>query len=103
MSIEILVRGRNVPIDDDVGAAARTKAAKLERFAHDIHHIEIDFSEVRNPRVANCQICELTIHLKHGALKAHAAATRPAAALDLVLDKAQHQLSRLKDKRVAHG
>lgn len=103
MSIEILVRGRNVPVDENVGMAARTKAARLERFAHDIHHIEVEFSEVRNPRVPDSQVCDVTIHFKRGALKAHAAAPEPAAALDLVIDKARHQLHRLKGKRINHS
>ncbi|MBM3674088.1 MAG: ribosome-associated translation inhibitor RaiA [Actinobacteria bacterium] len=102
MPIDILVRGRNVTVEEAVGAAARQKVAKLERLAHDIRRIEVEFSEVRNPRVADSQVCNVTIHLKRRALKAHAAAPEPAAALDLVVDKAEHQLHRLKDKRVEH-
>ena len=102
MAIEILVRGRNVQVTPAVAAMARTKAGKLQRFAHDIHHIEIEFSELRNPRVTASQQCDVTIHLKRGSLKAHATAPEVVAALDAVIDKAQHQLHRLHDKRVDH-
>ena len=33
-------------------------------------------------------------------MKAHAAAAEPEAALDLVVDKVEHQVSKIKDKRV---
>jgi putative sigma-54 modulation protein len=41
------------------------------------------------------------VHLKRNFVKAHAAASEPAAALDLVLDKVEHQVSRIKEKRVS--
>jgi putative sigma-54 modulation protein len=39
--------------------------------------------------------------LKRRFLKAHAAATEPEASLDLAIAKVEHQVGRLKDKRVS--
>ena len=46
-------------------------------------------------------MCEITVHLKRHFVKAHASSTEPEAALDLALDKVEHQVARIKEKRVA--
>jgi len=101
--MDIVVRGKNVEIGKRLKATSSEKIAKLERFAHDLERVEVDFSEVRNPRVSDSQLCEVTLHLPRHFVKAHAAATEQLAALDLTIDKLEHQLTRLKDKRVARN
>ena len=87
----------------DCAATSEEKVAKLTRFAHDLTRVEVDFSEIKNPRVADNELCEVTLHLPRHFVKAHAAATEQFAALDLTIDKLAHQLTRLKDKRVARN
>ncbi len=101
--MEIVVRGKNVELTPRIRTTTTEKMAKLSRFAHEIGRVEVDFSEVRNPRVADNQLCEVTIHLKRHFVKATAAAPETMAALDIVIDKVGHQLARLKDKRVARS
>jgi putative sigma-54 modulation protein len=98
--MEVVVRGKNVEISKRLRSTSQEKITKLTRFAHDLERVELDFSEVRNPRVSDNQLCEVTLHLKRHFVKAHAAATEQLAALDLTIDKLEHQLSRLKDKRI---
>ena len=62
--------------------------------------MEVDFSEIRNPRVHDNELCEVTVHLKKHFVKAHAASTDQVAALDLVIDKVEHQVTRLKERKV---
>jgi putative sigma-54 modulation protein len=99
--MDIVVRGKNVDIGKRLRATSEEKISKLARFAHDLTRVEVDFSEVKNPRVAENELCEVTLHLPRHFVKAHAAATEQLAALDLTIDKLEHQLTRLKDKRVA--
>ncbi len=99
--MEILVRGKNVDVAPSLRELTEEKLAKLPRFAQDVHRVEVEYSEIRNPRVADKQVCEVTVHLKRHVLKAHAAAAEQVAALDLVVDKAAHQVSRLNDKRIS--
>ena len=72
--MEIVVQGRNVTVDPAIDADSRRKLGKLGRLASDIRRIEVEFSEVRNPRVADSQQCEVTVHLTRNLVKAHAAA-----------------------------
>jgi putative sigma-54 modulation protein len=101
--MDIVVRGKNVDIGKRLRATSEEKIAKLTRFAHDLTRVEVDFSAIKNPRVADNELCEVTLHLPRHFVKAHAAATEQLAALDLTIDKLAHQLTRLKDKRVARN
>ncbi len=101
--MDIEVRGKNRPVPSRLKAAAKDKVARIVRFTPDAGRVEVDFSEAKNPRVANSQLCEITVHLKRHFVKAHASATEPEAALDLAIDKVEHQVSRIKDKRVSRS
>jgi putative sigma-54 modulation protein len=101
--MDIVVRGKNVDVSPRLRKLAREKLNKISRFTHDAARVEVDFSELRNRRVADNQVCEVIVHLKRNFVKAHAAAGEPAAALDLVIDKVEHQVSRIKEKRVTRS
>jgi putative sigma-54 modulation protein len=98
--MDIVVRGKNVDVPPRLRKLAREKVRRISRFTHDAGRVEVDFSELRNRRVADNQVCAVIVHLKRNFVKAHAAAAEPAAALDLVLDKVEHQVARIKEKRV---
>jgi putative sigma-54 modulation protein len=98
--MDIVVRGKNVDVSPRLRKLAREKIRKISKFTHDAGRVEVDFSELRNRRVADNQVCDVIVHLKRNFVKAHAAATEPAAALDLVIDKVEHQVARIKEKRV---
>jgi putative sigma-54 modulation protein len=97
---DVVIRGKNRPVPGRLKALTKEKVARIGRFTHDAGRVEVDFSELRNPRVADAQVCEVTVHLKRHFVKAHASAAEPEAALDLVIDKVEHQVARIKDKRV---
>jgi putative sigma-54 modulation protein len=101
--MDIEVRGKNRPVSSRLKTSAKEKVTRIAKFTHDAGRVEVDFSEAKNPRVANSQLCEITVHLKRHFVKAHATATEPEAALDLALDKVEHQVSRIKDKRVSRS
>ena len=101
--MEIVVRGKNRPVSKRLREVSREKVARIARLTHDAGRVEVDFSEVRNPRESRPQECEITVHLKRHFVKARAAATEPEAALDLVLDKVEQQVARIKGKRVARS
>ena len=101
--MEIVVRGKNVKVSPAVQELTREKLAKLSRFSLKITRVEVDYSEIRNPRVRDKQLCEVTVHLKGHFVKAHASSIDQVAALDLVIDKVEHQVTRLKDRKVGRS
>jgi putative sigma-54 modulation protein len=101
--MDIVVRGKNRTVPDRLRSITHEKVSKIARFTHDAGHVEVDFSDVNTARIGERQLCEITVHLKRRFLKAHAAAVEPDAALDLAIAKVEHQVARLKDKRVSRA
>ena len=101
--MDVVIRGKNVKVSESLRSAAEEHLTKLDRFANGFARAEVDFSEERNPRIADNQKCEVLVHVKGHLLKAHASAPEPFAALYAVCDKVEHQVKRLKDKRVARS
>ena len=99
--MDIVIRGKNVEVSETLRSAALKQMGKLDRFANGYGRAEIDFSEERNPRIAANHVCEVLVHLKGHLLKAHAAAEEPFAAVSMAVDKIEHQVKRLKEKRVS--
>ena len=101
--MDIEVRGKNRPVSSRLDAAAREKVSRIAKFTHDAGRVEVDFAEQQHRRVAESQLCEITVHLKKHFVKAHACAPEPEAALDLAVDKIGHQVARIKEKRVSRS
>ena len=101
--MDIVVRGKNRTVSPRLQDLTRAKVGKIARFTHDAGRVEVDFSEVHTARIDARQLCEITVHLKRHFVKAHAAAAEPEDSLDLALDKAEHQVARIKEKRVSRS
>ena len=101
--MDIVVRGKNRPVSQRLEAVAREKVARIAKFTHDAGRVEVDFAEQQHRRLAESQLCEITVHLKRHFVKAHASAPEAEAALDLAVDKVGHQVARIKDKRVSRS
>ena len=101
--MDVVVRGKNRPVPARLKALAQEKVARIARFTHDAGRVEVDFSELKNPRAPERQQCEITVHLKKHFVKGHASSVEPEAALDLAIDKVEHQLARIKERRVARN
>ena len=101
--MDIVVRGKNRPVPSRLDAVAREKVSRIAKFTHDAGRVEVDFAEQHHRRVAESQLCEITVHLKKHFVKAHACAPEPEAALDLAVDKVGHQVARIKEKRVSRS
>jgi putative sigma-54 modulation protein len=101
--MDIVVRGKNRPVSSRLDEFTRDKVARIAKFTHDAGRVEVDFVEQKHRRLAEAQLCEITVHLKRHFVKAHACAPEPEAALDLAVDKVGHQVARIKDKRVSRS
>jgi ribosomal subunit interface protein len=98
--MQVTVKGKNTDVPERLRARAEHKLAKLQRFDDRILAMDVEFSEERNPRVADPYRVEVTLTTKSGLVRAHASATDPAAAVDRVVDRLQRQVKKLKGRRV---
>jgi putative sigma-54 modulation protein len=101
--MDIVVRGKNCSVSARLEATAREKVARIAKFTHDAGRVEVDFAEQQHKRLAESQLCEITVHLKKHFVKAHACSSEPEAALDLAVDKVGYQVARIKEKRVSRS
>ena len=98
--MQLTVKGKNTTVPEKVRMRAERKLAKLQRFDDRIVAVDVEFSEERNPRVADPHRVEVTLTTKSGLVRAHANATDPAAAVDQVVDRLERQVKKLKGRRV---
>jgi len=98
--MQVTVKGKNTDVPEKLRARAERKLAKLQRFDDRILAMDVEFSEERNPRVADPHRVEVTLTTKSGLVRAHANATDPSAAVDQVVDRLERQVKKLKGRRV---
>jgi putative sigma-54 modulation protein len=98
--MQLTVKGKNTTVPEKVRTRAERKLARLERFDDRILAVDVEFSEERNPRVADPHRVEVTLTTKSGLVRAHANAIDPAAAVDQVIDRLERQVKKLKGRRV---
>jgi putative sigma-54 modulation protein len=98
--MQVTVKGKNTAVPEKLRARAERKLTKLERFDAHILAVDVEFSEERNPRVADPHRVEVTLTTKSGLVRAHANASDPAAAVDQVVDRLERQVKKLKGRRV---
>jgi putative sigma-54 modulation protein len=98
--VDVVVFGKHVEITAPLRELTLEKLTRLDRFANDLRRIEVEFSEIKNRRVAAAQTCEILVHLTGHLVKGQAAAGDHQSALDLALEKVAHQMRRLHDRRI---
>jgi ribosomal subunit interface protein len=98
--MQVTVKGKNTDVPDKLRALTERKLAKVQRFDDRILAMDVEFSEERNPRVADAHRVEVTLTTKHRLVRARASAPDPAAAVDRVIDRLKRQITKLKGRRV---
>ncbi len=98
--MQVVIRSRNIEVTERLRSVATEKVTRITKYLDGMDHAEITFFEERNPRIADQKVCEVTLHGHGHYVRAKATAADSFAAVDLVVDKLGHQLTKLKDKLV---
>ncbi len=98
MRLQVTVRRGHV--SDDVRGYVEAKLEKLGRRLHPATLVEIVLDRERNPKIADDHVVEAEVHVKGPNLFGREAATSYEAATDLLVDKLERQIERLRDKKV---
>jgi putative sigma-54 modulation protein len=99
-SVDVTIHGRNVEVADAVRAAVEEKLTRLARHLDGMERAEVRFSEERNPRISEKEVCEVTMYGHGHIVRAKAAAGETMAAVDRVVEKLEHRVDRLKGRLV---
>jgi putative sigma-54 modulation protein len=97
--MQIDIKGRNVPVTDDLREHAERRLRKVTRQVSDLARLEIEIFKEPNPRVSDCQVAEGTLYLKGVTLRARDASPDMLHSLNLMTDELARQVKRHRDKR----
>ena len=97
--MQIDVKGRNLAVSPELRANVAKRFRKIERQVSDLAFLEVELSEERNPRVADCQVAEATLHLKGVTLRARSGSPDVIRSVNLVSEELARQVKRHRDKR----
>jgi putative sigma-54 modulation protein len=97
--MRIEVKGRNLPVSEDLREHVAKRFRKVERQVSELAELEVEVFEERNPAIADNQVAEATLHLKGVTLRARDASPDIMHSINLCADELQIQVKRHRDKR----
>ncbi len=97
--MRIEVKGRNLPVTDDLRAHVERRFEKIAKQVSEYAQLEIEICEERNPAIADRQVAEATLFLKGVTLRAHDASPDLVHSINLCAEELARQVKRHRDKR----
>jgi putative sigma-54 modulation protein len=97
--MRIAMKGRNVPVGDELKERVNKKFAKIARQVSPLADMEVELIEERNPSIKQSQVVEVTLYLKGVTLRAREASESMARSVNLAADDLARQVKRHRDKR----
>ena len=97
--MRIEIKARKVAVSDNLRDRVEKRFEKIAKQVSPLATLEVELSEDRNPRVANSQVAEATLHLKGTSLRARESAANMVTAVNACADDLARQVKRLKAKR----
>ena len=96
--MQIDIRGRNAQVTDELREHVERRLRKVERQVSDLARLEIEISQERNPRVADCYVAEATLYLKGVTLRACDRSREMTHSVNLMVDELARQVKRHREK-----
>ena len=97
--MRIDVKGRNLAVSPELREHVAKRFRKIERQVSELAVLELELFEERNPRVADRQVAEATLHLKGVTLRARKASPDIVHSVNQVCEELARQVKRHRDKR----
>ena len=104
--MQISISSRKTVVTPRLEEVIRDKIGRLDKFLEGMDQAEVHLSEEKNPRLADRkEVCEVTMHGHGHLVRCEVAAPDAYKAIDLAVEKLEHQLHKLKTKLVRrqHG
>jgi len=101
--MEIVVRGKNVNVTERVQEYVEKKVGKLERYLPIIDEARMELSQEDTRSAQHRMIAQLTVRSRGKVLRAEERDQDVFAAIDLVAEKMQRQITRFKDRLYSRG
>jgi putative sigma-54 modulation protein len=97
--MRIEVRGRNLEVTDELRGHVEKRFARIGQQVSQHAVLEVELSEERNPRIADSEVVEATLHLKRATLRAREASPDIVHSIHEVAEDLRRQVKRHREKR----
>jgi ribosomal subunit interface protein len=98
--LDITISSRHTDISEALDATTREKLSRLERLSSRLERAEVHFYEERNPRITEREVCEVWMGGHGQRLRCKVSAPDGFVAVDRAVSKLEHQLGKLKTRRM---
>jgi len=98
--VTVRVHGRNMQVPDDIKSLAEDRVRHAGRIFDDGGAVDVEFSEMNNPRIDGRYTVEITTHVAGHIVRIEADAIDERSALDTATDRYERQLRRLKERLI---
>ncbi len=96
--MEITISSRNLDLSESLVATVQRKLSRLGRNGLGMTRAEVHFSEERNPRITDREICEVLMEGNGNRVRCRVSATDGFAAMDKAVAKIEQQMAKLKTR-----
>lgn len=93
-----IVNGRNITLTQSIKDYIEEKLQKLQAHYDFVQEVHVFLSVEKNPRIAEGQKAEATVHVNGGVLRLEAQAEQLYASIDGLVEKADRSLQKYKTK-----
>ena len=100
--MQVNISSRRTVVSDRLNDLTHEKIGRLERFVPGLDRADVHFSEERNPRISDKEVCEVTVEGHGHHVRTKVTAPDPYTAIDRAYEKLEHQLHKLKTKLHRH-
>ena len=97
--MRIEVRGRNMDVGDELRRHVEKRFARIGRQVSEHAVLEVELTEEKNPRIADREVVEATLHLKRATLRAREASPEVLHSIHEVAEDLRRQVKRHREKR----
>jgi putative sigma-54 modulation protein len=98
-SVRIEVRGRNMEVTDELRRHVEKRFKRIGRQVSEYAVLEVELTEEKNPRIADSEVVEATLHLKRTTLRAREASPEVVHSIHEVAEDLRRQVKRHREKR----
>lgn len=96
--MDIQVKGRNVPVSEEMRNRVEKKFAKVGRQVSEPAQLEVEFREETNPAIKASEVVEVTLHMKGVTLRAEEASDNMLTSINRTADEIFRQVKRRREK-----
>ena len=99
--MQITMRARHVVVSESLWELIEEKLVRVAKLFDGTDRIEVSFCEERNPRISEKDICDVALHGRRGVVRAHASASDLLSAVDVVVEKLEHRIEKVRGRQLA--